>query len=198
MQLTHSKVAQPKQEALWPHVCLCWIVLTSIKANSKLMPSASMPGALFVFCLPQDRTWHKVNDPKVDYSWDLGEGQVRYEPRLKPCCVNKGTVEMKQVNWEKEKCMGVQKTYNLEVFDPRESGSHLESSHQVDISAQAGPRWLAGWEPALYHSFCQRSKKKQGSEYVCPNVMSTIAVFCLVLTCNILTFVANKRKVIFL
>ena len=35
-------------------------------------------------CLPPDRTWHKVNDPKVDYSGDLGEGKVRHEPRLKP------------------------------------------------------------------------------------------------------------------
>ena len=25
-------------------------------------------------CLPPDRTWHKVNDPKVDYGGDLGRG----------------------------------------------------------------------------------------------------------------------------
>ena len=36
-------------------------------------------------CLPPDRTWHKVNDPKVDYSRDLGEGKVGHEPRLEPC-----------------------------------------------------------------------------------------------------------------
>ena len=35
-------------------------------------------------CLPPDRTWHKVNDPKVDYSGDLGEGegQARAEAML--------------------------------------------------------------------------------------------------------------------
>ena len=36
-------------------------------------------------CLPPDRTWHKVNDPKVDYSGDLGEVMVGHEPRLEPC-----------------------------------------------------------------------------------------------------------------
>ena len=36
-------------------------------------------------CLPPDRTWHKVNDPKVDCSGDLGEGKVGHEPRLKSC-----------------------------------------------------------------------------------------------------------------
>ena len=36
------------------------------------------------FCLPPDRTWHKVNDLKVDFSGDLGEGKVRIEPRLEP------------------------------------------------------------------------------------------------------------------
>ena len=35
-------------------------------------------------CLPPDRTWHKVNDLKVDYSGDLGEEKVRHEPRLEP------------------------------------------------------------------------------------------------------------------
>ena len=35
-------------------------------------------------CLPPDRTWQKVNDPKVDYSGGLGEGKFGHEPRLKP------------------------------------------------------------------------------------------------------------------
>ena len=35
-------------------------------------------------CLRPDRTWHKVNDPKVDYSGGLGEGNVGNEPRLEP------------------------------------------------------------------------------------------------------------------
>ena len=29
-------------------------------------------------CLLPDRTWHKVNDPKVDYREDLGEGKVEH------------------------------------------------------------------------------------------------------------------------
>ena len=36
-------------------------------------------------CLPPDRTWHKVNEPKVDYSGDLEERKVGHEPRLEPC-----------------------------------------------------------------------------------------------------------------
>ena len=35
-------------------------------------------------CLSPDRTRHKVNDPKVDYCGDLGEGKVGHEPRLEP------------------------------------------------------------------------------------------------------------------
>ena len=35
--------------------------------------------------LPPDRSWHKVNDPKVDYSRDLGEVKIRPEPRLETC-----------------------------------------------------------------------------------------------------------------
>ena len=35
--------------------------------------------------LPQDRTRDKVNEPKVDYSGDLGEEKVGHESRLEPC-----------------------------------------------------------------------------------------------------------------
>ena len=35
-------------------------------------------------CLQPEKTRHKVNDPKVDYSTDLGEGKVRHEPRPEP------------------------------------------------------------------------------------------------------------------
>ena len=31
---------------------------------------------IFVAAFPLDRTWHKVNDPKADYSGDLEEGKV--------------------------------------------------------------------------------------------------------------------------
>ena len=36
-------------------------------------------------CLPHDRTRHKVNDLKIDYSGGLGEGKVGHEPKLEPC-----------------------------------------------------------------------------------------------------------------
>ena len=36
-------------------------------------------------CLLPERTWHKVNDPKVDYIGDLGEGKIGHETRLEPC-----------------------------------------------------------------------------------------------------------------
>ena len=36
-------------------------------------------------CLSPDRTRHKVNDPRVDYSGDLGEGTVGQKLRLEPC-----------------------------------------------------------------------------------------------------------------
>ena len=35
-------------------------------------------------CHQTDRTWNKVNDPKVDYSGDLRERKVEHEPRLEP------------------------------------------------------------------------------------------------------------------
>ena len=36
-------------------------------------------------CLLPDRTRDKVDDPKVDYSGDLGERRIGHEPRLEPC-----------------------------------------------------------------------------------------------------------------
>ena len=47
------------------------------------MPDSRLPD--ICVCLPPDRTWHKVYNPMVDYSGDLGEGKVVYEPRLEPC-----------------------------------------------------------------------------------------------------------------
>ena len=35
-------------------------------------------------CLPPDRTWHKVNDTKVDYNEGLGRGSSRTNPRSSP------------------------------------------------------------------------------------------------------------------
>ena len=36
-------------------------------------------------CLPPDKTWHKVNDLRVDYSWGLGEGKVGHKPQVCLC-----------------------------------------------------------------------------------------------------------------
>ena len=36
-------------------------------------------------CLPTNRTWLKFNDPKVNYSGDLGVGKVCHNLRLEPC-----------------------------------------------------------------------------------------------------------------
>ena len=54
-----------------PKVSLLWYYLTNICDEGDI-------------CLyfPPDRTWQKVNDPKVDYSGDLGEVNVGHEPRL--------------------------------------------------------------------------------------------------------------------
>ena len=35
-------------------------------------------------CLLPDKTRHKVNDPMVDYSGDLGRGNFGHEPKLEP------------------------------------------------------------------------------------------------------------------
>ena len=45
----------------------------------------SSESAYICHCLPPDRTRHKVNGPKVDYSGDLGEGKVGHEPKLESC-----------------------------------------------------------------------------------------------------------------
>ena len=41
--------------------------------------------AYICLCLPSDRTWHNINDQKVDYSEDLGKEKVGHEPTLEPC-----------------------------------------------------------------------------------------------------------------
>ena len=35
-------------------------------------------------CLPPDKTWHKVNDLKIDYSEDLGRGRLGTSRSLSP------------------------------------------------------------------------------------------------------------------
>ena len=41
-----------------------------------------LSNAYICLCLSPDRTWHEVNDQKVDYSGGLGEGKVGHEPCL--------------------------------------------------------------------------------------------------------------------
>ena len=41
MQFAHPKVARPKTRAFWPWIFRCWTMQAGVKANSKLMPSAS-------------------------------------------------------------------------------------------------------------------------------------------------------------
>ena len=36
-------------------------------------------------CLQSDWSWHKDNDPKVNYSGGVGEGKVGHKPKLNPC-----------------------------------------------------------------------------------------------------------------
>ena len=43
------------------------------------------PPARYLSLLPPDRTWQKVNDPKVGLKWVLREGEVGLEPRLESC-----------------------------------------------------------------------------------------------------------------
>ena len=47
-------------------------------------------------CLPPDRTWHKVNDPKVDHSGDLEKGKVVQVPGSSPAGVCWSSVHLVQ------------------------------------------------------------------------------------------------------
>ena len=70
----HSTVAQPKPVAIRPQVCLwkltvqhwCQTVRWKASARSTVANQADI-----CLCLLPDRTWHKVNDTKVDYSGSL-------------------------------------------------------------------------------------------------------------------------------
>ena len=56
-----------------------------IRKTENRLSSPSDIRADICLCLSPDMTWHKVNDLKVDYSGDLGEGKVGHEPRLELC-----------------------------------------------------------------------------------------------------------------
>ena len=65
--LTHPKVAQPTQGS---HLASN----PSLTLNTTPGRSPAVP--LFIsHRLPQDRTWHKANDPKIDYSGGWGRGK---------------------------------------------------------------------------------------------------------------------------
>ena len=49
------------------------------------LPQAHLVMDVICRCLPPDRTWHKVINPKADYSVDLEEWKVGHEPGLEPC-----------------------------------------------------------------------------------------------------------------
>ena len=42
-------------------------------------------GELYLSLPPTRQDWHKVNNLKVNYSGDLGEGKVGHDPRLESC-----------------------------------------------------------------------------------------------------------------
>ena len=65
-------------------ICLIWIIWIILVMGGK-RPCSCCFVVYIGLCLPPNRTWHKVNDLKIDYSRDLGEGKVGNKPRLEPC-----------------------------------------------------------------------------------------------------------------
>ena len=81
-------------QARMPDYSLNWTSSSAIQGGQRcqccLSPTRWWPsrswGLSYIFhCHPPDRTWHKVNDPKVDYIGGLGEGMVGQKLRLEPC-----------------------------------------------------------------------------------------------------------------
>ena len=89
MQLVHPKVAQLKLEFFSLRTVIeHWSSSPDARQyTEKPLREAQLLIELafdICLCLPLDRTWHKFNDPKVDYSGGLREGKVGHEPRLEP------------------------------------------------------------------------------------------------------------------
>ena len=63
----------------------CRITPLELRLRVRILKNRNTGRAGICHCLPPDRTWRKVNDPKVDYSGGLGERKVGHEPRLEPC-----------------------------------------------------------------------------------------------------------------
>ena len=83
MQLTHPKVVQPKPGGGLKSAIEHWPSgMDARHSAEKPLREALANQANICLCLLPDMTWHKVNDPKVDYSEGLGVWKVGYEPRL--------------------------------------------------------------------------------------------------------------------
>ncbi len=75
--LAHPKVAPPKPGAFWTQVYHG--ALTARHGCQTFRRKADI-----CLCLPLDRTWHKINEPKVDYSGDWGERKVGHDSTSLP------------------------------------------------------------------------------------------------------------------
>ena len=73
MQLAHSKVALSKLGYVWRQVCHGTLTdWHRCQTDHWIASERSTATDLYVcLCLSPDRTWHKVNDLKIDYSGDL-------------------------------------------------------------------------------------------------------------------------------
>ena len=89
MQLTDSKEAQPKPGAFRPQVSHWALTVQAECLRVRWKASAWSTMANIGFYLPRERTWHKINDPKVKLWQALGDrGRARAEARSLP--VNTG------------------------------------------------------------------------------------------------------------
>ena len=98
--------------------------------------------------LSPDRTWHKINDPKVDYSGGLEWGKVQHEPRLdyaghRPTSCNVGLMSLaghgpksgQQVLYKDDK--GVNNAARPLEGDPAEAGYPSTSNLKWSIDRPA-------------------------------------------------------------
>ena len=97
--LAYELFSRPSNKQLWPKVVdgiphsrlhihifcnihiFCYVYIPHSTSIFEILQLADI-----CICLPPDRTWHKVNDTKVDYSENLGEGKIGHEPRFQLCC----------------------------------------------------------------------------------------------------------------
>ena len=85
MQLTPFNVVQPNPGAFQPQIRHWTLIVRQGCLTGHRKASVQSTVADNCLSLPPDKTWDEVNDPKVDYSGDLGQGKVGHKPRLKPC-----------------------------------------------------------------------------------------------------------------